>query len=108
MVRGRRGAGPGGPPLRLATWTFTTITASRDRGVPPFEIAAPRAGGLSQDALHAYHWMSGHLPAGARVLTNGYIEGALGMLTHRTGLLDGRTPFEQPEPWRSEAIGLLA
>jgi hypothetical protein len=92
----------------LATWTFTTITASRDRGVPPFEIAAPRAGGLSRDALHAYHWMSGHLPAGARVLTNGYIEGALGMLTHRTGLLDGRTPFEQPEPWRSEAIGLLA
>ena len=64
----------------LAVWTFTTITASRDRGTPPFEIAAPRAGGLSINALHAYHWMSGHLPANARLLTNGYIEGALGML----------------------------
>jgi hypothetical protein len=92
----------------LAVWTFTTITASRDRGTPPFEIAAPRAGGLSKDALHAYHWMSVHLPSNARLLTNGYIEGALGMLTHRTGLLDGRTPFAQPEPWRSEAIELLS
>jgi hypothetical protein len=90
-----------------AIWTFTTITATQDRGVPPFYISEPRAGGLSAGALHSYHWISRDLPSNALILTNGYVEGALGMLSHRTGLLDGRTPFAQPEPWRSEAIRWL-
>jgi hypothetical protein len=92
----------------MVIWTFTTITASQDRGVPPFKIAEPRAGGLSDSALRAYRWISGHLPGHARILANGYTEGALGMLSHRLGLLDGRTPFAQPDPWRSEAIELLS
>ena len=91
----------------LALWTFTTIAASQDRGVPAFYISEPRAGGLSQGALDSYEWMSQNLPANALVLANGYTEGALGMLSHRTGLLDGRTPFAQPDPWRSEAIRWL-
>jgi hypothetical protein len=90
-----------------AIWTFTTISASQDRGVPPFYISEPRAGGLSAGALRSYHWMSRHLPSHALILTNGYVEGALGMLSHRSGLLDGRTPFAQPDPWRSEAIRWL-
>jgi hypothetical protein len=112
--RGRAGWFGGGvgivPALVLsaaAIWTFTTISASQDRGVPPFYISEPRAGGLSQGALQSYHWMSQHLPSNALILTNGYVEGALGMLSHRTGLLDGRTPFAQPDPWRSEAIRWL-
>jgi hypothetical protein len=88
-------------------WTFTTITAHQDRGVPPFQIAAPRAGGLSEDGLKAYDWISRSLPADAVILANGYTEGALGMLSRRTGLLDGRTPFAQPDPWRTEAIDWL-
>jgi hypothetical protein len=88
-------------------WIFTTITAHQDRGVPPFQIAAPRAGGLSEDALKAYDWISRSLPSDAVILANGYTEGALGMLSHRTGLLDGRTPFAQPDPWRTEAIDWL-
>jgi hypothetical protein len=92
----------------VTVWTFTTISASQDRGVPPFQISEPRAGGLSDDAIDSYRWMSRHLPPGARILANGYTEGALGMLSQRMGLLDGRTPFAQPDPWRSEAIRLLA
>jgi hypothetical protein len=88
-------------------WTFTTITAHQDRGVPPFQIAAPRAGGLSEDGLEAYDWISRSLPPDAVILANGYTEGALGMLSRRTGLLDGRTPFAQPDPWRTEAIDWL-
>jgi Dolichyl-phosphate-mannose-protein mannosyltransferase len=91
-----------------AIWTFTTISATQDRGVPPFYIAEPRAGGLSDGALQSYQWISRHLPSDALILTNGYEEGALGMLSHRTGLLDGRTPFAQPDPWRSEAIRWLS
>jgi hypothetical protein len=91
----------------LALWTFTTISASQDRGVPAFYISEPRAGGLAQGALDSYQWMAQHLPEDALVLTNGYTEGALGMLSHRTGLLDGRTPFAQPDPWRAEAIEWL-
>ncbi len=90
-----------------SVWTFTTIVASQDRGVPAFEIAEPRAGGLSQDAIDSYSWISKHLPSEALILANGYTEGALGMLSHRTGLLDGRTPFAQPDPWRREAIEWL-
>jgi hypothetical protein len=92
----------------LAMWTFTTITASADRGAPPFEISQPRAGGLAQSALQSYAWMKRHLPRRAVILTNGYIEGALGSLSDRTGLLDGRTPFAQPDPWRNEAIRWLS
>jgi hypothetical protein len=88
-------------------WTFTTITAHQDRGVPPFQIAAPRAGGLSEGGLEAYDWISRSLPPDAVILANGYTEGALGMLSRRTGLLDGRTPFAQPDPWRTEAIDWL-
>jgi hypothetical protein len=106
------GRGVGWAPALLLTfavlWTFTTIDASRDRGVPPFYIAEPRAGGLSDSALESYHWIEGNLPAKALILTNGYTEGALGMLTERTGVLDGRTPFAQPDPWRAEAIQWLA
>jgi hypothetical protein len=95
--------------LSVATiWTFTTVTASQDRGVPPFEIASPRAGGLSPGAIDTYRWIDRNLPPSARILANGYTEGALGMLTRRMGLLDGRTPFAQPDPWRSEAIHLLS
>ena len=91
-----------------AIWAFTTISASQDRGVPPFYLSQPRAGGLSDGALRSYHWMSRYLPSDALILTNGYEEGALGMLSHRTGLLDGRTPFAQPDPWRAEAIRWLS
>jgi hypothetical protein len=91
----------------VVVWTFTTITAKQDRGVPPFQIAEPRAGGLSEDALQAYSWISRNLPPDAVILANGYTEGSLGMLTRRTGLLDGRTPFAQPDPWRTEAIDWL-
>ena len=99
---------PGVAGLRpLVVWTFTTITAKQDRGVPPFQIAEPRAGGLSEDALKAYDWISRSLPPDAVVLANGYTEGSLGMLSRRTGLLDGRTPFAQPDPWRTEAIDWL-
>jgi hypothetical protein len=95
--------------LSAATvWTFTTVTASQDRGAPPFEIAEPRAGGLSAGALDTYRWISQNLPFQARILANGYTEGALGMLSQRMGLLDGRTPFAQPDPWRAEAIHLLS
>lgn len=101
------GAGVGLVPALLLTvatlWTFTTIDASRDRGVPPFYIAEPRVGGLSDQALRAYRWIEGNVPENALILANGYTEGALGMLTERTGVLDGRTPFAQPDPWRAEA-----
>jgi hypothetical protein len=90
-----------------AIWTFTTISATQDRGVPAFYISEPRAGGLSQGALDSYQWISENLPSNALVLANGYTEGALGMLSRRTGLLDGRTPFAQPNPWRAEAIRWL-
>lgn len=106
------GTGVGLVPALLLTaaalWTFTTIDASRDRGVPPFYIAEPRVGGLSDPALSAYDWIEGNVPENALILANGYTEGALGMLTERTGVLDGRTPFAQPDPWRTEAIGWLA
>lgn len=106
------GSGVGVIPALLLTlavlWTFTTIDAHRDRGVPPFYIAEPRAGGLSESALKAYSWIEGNVPPRALILANGYTEGALGMLTQRTGVLDGRTPFAQPDPWRSEAIRWLA
>jgi hypothetical protein len=92
----------------FAIWSFTTISADQDRGVPAFYIAEPRAGGLSEDALDSYRWIAGHLPPHALILANGYTEGALGMLSHRTGLLDGRTPFAQPDPWRAEAIRWLS
>jgi hypothetical protein len=111
---GRRawfGGGVGVLPALLATfaalWTFTTIDAGRDRGVPPFYIAEPRVGGLSDSALRAYRWIDGNLPRQALILTNGYTEGAMGTLTQRTGVLDGRTPFAQPDPWRAEAIEWL-
>lgn len=95
--------------LTVATlWTFTTIDASRDRGVPPFYIAEPRVGGLADPALRAYLWIEGNVPENALILANGYTEGALGMLTQRTGVLDGRTPFAQPDPWRAEAIKWLS
>lgn len=90
-----------------ALWTFTTIDAHRDRGVPPFYIAEPRAGGLSEPALKAYGWIEANVPAKSLILANGYTEGALGVLTQRTGVLDGRTPFAQPDPWRAEAIRWL-
>ncbi len=92
----------------LAIWIFTPIGSKRDPGVAPFYLAAPRAGGLSAGALDAYHWISRRLPKRALILTNGYIEGALGMISRRTGVLDGRAPFAQPEPWRAEAVDLLA
>ncbi len=105
------GAGVGLVPAILlaaaAMWTFTTITASADRGAPAFEISQPRAGGLARSALQSYAWMKRHLPHRAVILTNGYVEGALGSLSDRTGLLDGRTPFAQPDPWRAEAIRWL-
>jgi hypothetical protein len=106
------GSGVGAVPTLLLTvatlWTFTTIDAGRDRGVPPFYIAEPRVGGLSDPALRAYDWIDGNVPENALILANGYTEGALGMLTERTGVLDGRTPFAQPDPWRDEAIRWLA
>ena len=106
------GSGVGLAPALLLTvatlWTFTTIDASRDRGVPPFYIAEPRAGGISDSALRAYDWIEGNVPGDALVLANGYTEGALGMLTQRAGVLDGRTPFAQPDPWRAEAIEWLS
>jgi Dolichyl-phosphate-mannose-protein mannosyltransferase len=105
------GRGVGVMPALLLTlaalWTFTTVDAHRDRGVPPFYIAEPRAGGLSESALKAYDWIEDNLPPRALILANGYTEGALGMLTQRTGVLDGRTPFAQPDPWRAEAIRWL-
>jgi hypothetical protein len=111
---GRRawfGGGVGVLPALLLTsvvlWTFTTIDAGRDRGVPPFYIAEPRVGGISDSALRAYRWIDGNLPQRALILTNGYTEGAMGTLTRRTGVLDGRTPFAQPDPWRAEAIKWL-
>jgi hypothetical protein len=90
----------------LATWTFSTASA-RDRGVPPFYIAEPRVGGLAEEGRRAYIWTRHNLPKDATILTNGYVEGALGMLSGRSGLLDGRAPFAQPDPWRKEAIDLL-
>lgn len=105
------GGGVGLVPALILTaatlWTFTTVDASRDRGVPPFYIAEPRVGGLADQALRAYGWVEGNVPGDASILANGYTEGALGMLTERTGVLDGRTPFAQPDPWRTEAIAWL-
>ncbi len=91
----------------LATWTFTAADADRERGVPPFYVAEPRVGGLAEEARATYLWIGDNLPRRAVILTNGYVEGALGMLSGRTGLLDGRAPFAQPDPWRAEAIHLL-
>lgn len=91
----------------LATWTFTAADADRERGVPPFYVAEPRVGGLADEARATYRWIGANLPQRAVILTNGYVEGALGMLSGRTGLLDGRAPFAQPDPWRAEAIHLL-
>ncbi len=108
--RRRLGPGVGALPAlalaALATWTFSTATA-RDRGVPPFYIAEPRIGGLAEEGRRAYLWARRNLPRDATILTNGYVEGALGMLSARSGLLDGRAPFAQPDPWRREAIDLL-
>ena len=92
----------------IATWTFTSADARRERGVPPFYVAEPRVGGLSDEGRAVYRWIAANLPRRATILTNGFIEGALGMLSHRSGLLDGRAPFAQPDPWRAEAIDMLA
>lgn len=88
-------------------WSFTSQLGGRDPGIPPFFTAETRVGGVSPEALAAYGWIKERLPTNAVILANGYTEGALGMVSDRTGLLDGRTPFSQPDPWRSDAIRWL-
>jgi hypothetical protein len=86
---------------------FTGTVSGRDSARPAFEGAGSVAGGLSDSARATYEWIDANLPADSVVLANGYTEGALGMLSGRTGWLDGRTPFVQPDPWRSDAMTAL-
>lgn len=58
-------------------------------------------------ASAALRWIKEKTPKGSVVLLNAHTEGGAGAITRRSGLLDGRTPFVQPDPWRSRAIELL-
>ncbi len=59
---------------------------------------------LSPAVRDAYAWIDRNSPTDSVILANGYTEGVIASLGHRTGELDGRTPYLQPDPWRAHAI----
>lgn len=61
----------------------------------------------SRNAYAALKWIKGNTDRNSVILINAHTEGGVGAITGRKGLLDGRTPFVQPDPWRSRAIELL-
>jgi hypothetical protein len=68
------------------------------------KIAIPPGKQLSSATRQAYAWIARNTRKDADVLANGYTEGAVQALGHRTGEIDGRTPYLQPDPWRAHAI----
>lgn len=52
----------------------------------------------------AIKWIRTNTSKNAVILINGHTVGSTGALTGRRGLLDGRMPSVQPDPWRSTAV----
>ena len=78
--------------------------------------APPRAGATSDDeresalsplGYDAYRWIDDNLPAGARILTNAYTDGAVEGVARRPGLLDGRAVYLEDRAFLAETTALL-
>ncbi len=58
---------------------------------------------LSLTGRDAYLWISENAPTDARILVNGYTDGAVAALTGRAGILDGRAPYGEDPEWVAQA-----
>ena len=61
---------------------------------------------LSPSGYAAYQWMAANLPADARILANSYTDGALGAVTGRTGIVDGRAVYLEDPVFLAESTAL--
>lgn len=96
---GRRAVAAG---VALAVLTVGAVSAS-----PLAETGAddPDAA-LSPAGYAAYGWMASNLPSDARILANAYTDGALGAVTGRVGIVDGRAVYLEDPAFLAESTAL--
>jgi hypothetical protein len=75
---------------------------------PPVQSVAERPPVLSPLGYGTYRWIAEHLPPDARVLSNGWTDGAFATVAQRAGIVDGPAPYaDGPEALTSATARLL-
>lgn len=88
--------------LALSILTVGAVSAS-----PLADAGADDPGAaLSPTGYAAYQWMAANLPAEARILANAYTDGALGAVTGRVGIVDGRAVYLEDPAFLAESTAL--
>jgi len=91
----------------VASALFATLLVAAAIAPAPASTVDDPEPGLTPVGYEAYRWMATNLPGDARVLANGYTDGAIAALAERTGIVDGRAVYLEDPAFLAESTALV-